>query len=344
MLQYRPYCQVNKIIDYYLSEEDELYVGADGASQKTALLAEQNRVYNIHEDLLITPTPDCKLLLRDHQLLFKKQQNGFWIIGKIQIQDNKEVPYCPMDSPFKLRFSIQLKNKLFTNFTNVLIGRQQSSIEQYIYYFSNKANNVITQDKNGDDLPNDAITRYLSLPITGYITNKVYEPGELIFASDNLWEAVQQTNSSPTIAPGHWRNIFTAHPVLLQFANTLDRRILKPPYFRYDVSTANQESLVFIVKDLDGLIVKTITHYTSEIGTNLSYCDIDLSNLEPGAYQFETTDINGNDIVGLPALPIYLETQFFSQTPFAIIELHHEPGDIFGVDTNGLMKVMTMRF
>lgn len=316
--QYRQLFSVRLLLDYYLTEEVELYQDTPD-NPMSEVLAEQVNKYNIERDLYIEPTPETIKILKDKRLLFKRNNQGFFV--GCQVSDlGSEVftPFVAMEEAFSLRFQVSTRNPYFFNFTNIRLEEEMANKDQFIYYFSNRANNIIDN------------TLYLSTPITGFDNSYAYEASEIfIDASDPLnpqmFEAIEN-NGPGVFDTNNWRQIFIGANPLFQYVTSLDRIVSRPSVFKHDVEAAAAEILIFLIRDINGIVVKTIQHQTSEPGTSLIECELDLSDLTSAYYQIEVQDNLGTPIPALSLL-FYMDDIIYKNRPLAVIECFYEPNE-----------------
>lgn len=334
IVQYRPLCNVEILLDYYLSEEASLSEDLDDDVVE-ALQTVQNRNYRVHRELSINPTEDCKKVLKNNRLIHKPTNNGFLIATQVSRQNNNFVPFIALNEPIRLRFAMQIRNPYFLNYCNLRLEKDIDNRDRSIYYFSNRAGNV-------SDIPNTDNILSLSRSIPSYEANYNYEAGEVINATLNantvLLEAIEDTNINPTdqldgngnlVPNASWRQIFEETNPLPQFVTALDKLSFRPATFHHNVEAANLENLQIIIRNRIQTIVYQEIFRTSEAGTPLRSCPINLDHLSPDSYTLEVQTLDGNSLPDL-GLSFYMDNILFNQKTFAIIELFHEPNDSLG--------------
>ena len=316
-LQYRPLFFVQILNDYYLSEEAALFSGST-EEETNEILQKQRINYRLDRDLEIQPTGDTEKRLADRRLIFKKNQQGFLVGAQVSPDGSAFVPFIPLNEPFALRFAVYLQNPHFFNFTNLRLERDPAQKDQYLYYFSNRANNV-----------DSAATRYLSRAIPDFDATYAYEAGELfINGTPTMREAIE--DNGPAVFDGtQWRQLFSGVDPLPQFVTARDRIVLRPSIFKVNVQAVSEEVLIFRIKDRNGVEVKNITHRSSEIGTPITECELDLTDLQPAVYEIEAEDTGGN-VVSELGLTFFKDDMLAQKRPFALIEVFHEPDNSLG--------------
>jgi len=336
LLQYRKLFSVQMLIDYYLTEETALYQDTSDNPMEEVLQKQINR-YNIKRDFSIIPTDETKKKLKDKRLQFKRNNKGFFVTSQVsQLGDGSFIPFIEMDKPFSLRFAIYLQNPYFYNFTNIRLEDKLENKDQFIYYFSNKANNVINND-----------VLYLSKPVSNFNTSYSYKASEIFMDTTDPLNPIMQeaieNNGPGAFNTTNWRQLFNGVNPLSQFVTNSDRIVSRPSIFKINVENVAEEVLVFIIKDENATVVKTINHRTSEIGTSLVICELDLSDLNSGYYQLEVQDIIGNSFLEL-SLSFFMDNTLYQQRPFAIIECFHNPNgsldDYRWIDNNNANRLL----
>ncbi len=100
----------------------------------------------ISKDFEITPSVECKELLKDYRFLFRSTPTGFNVSYSADSEDN---PVIPIDYKIKLVFYLTSRNPYLLNYSNLPIDR----IKNTIYYFTNydsETSEKTTLHKNED--------------------------------------------------------------------------------------------------------------------------------------------------------------------------------------------------
>jgi hypothetical protein len=329
-IQYRPFFSLEMLHDFYLSEDMEL-LGRYPEPRREELLANQYRRYQLAQDLSITPTPDCAKTLGNYRLLFKSNNRGFFVGGRvIPIAGSSPqafTSFVPLDETITLRFVIQVKNPYFYNMTNLRMEKQAMNREHFVYYFSNRAGNTVNHPGEGDRL-------YLSRTLTGYNANAGYEAGEIIFVGNIMSEAIQDIAPGTAFNADHWKQIYTGHTPHFQFISSADRLPLRPGVFSHTVFNAVENHRVLRIRLLnrDGTLLETFrfeAHDPSDPMPTLRQCTLNLRSYSPGIYSLEVERANGTLIPAF-SLTFYLDDLLYQQKPLALIECFHEPGAALG--------------
>lgn len=327
LIQYRTLFSVNILQEYYLPEEEAFYPNQE---IREGILNEQERVYDVNNDLVIAPTVETVKRLKDYRLKFKRNNYGFLVGCQVErLPGGGFVPFVNLAGLTSLRFAIYQKNPFFLNYTNLRLDKSIENRDSFIYYLSNRANNV-----NGGN--------YLSRAISSFDPALNYEASELIIgtfnAQDYLLEAIEDNSTAPTIgldtngnvtADSPWRIIYANQLPFPQFISTDDRLPLRPKFFRLNVESAALERLIIIIRDTNGNDIKSTTCISQEAGVPLRNCPLDLTDLLSGVYEIEVQDIAGTVITSL-GLDFYLDSNLTYNKPLGLIECFHEPGPGLG--------------
>ncbi len=100
--------------------------------------------YSPWQDLSCSGTRATHSIMAKYKMFFRLNKEGFSIWVKAnKINANDLLPYIPMDRPFKLMFTLKLKNPSFLNFTQI----EGTSGGKSIWYFSNRADNQVGNTK-----------------------------------------------------------------------------------------------------------------------------------------------------------------------------------------------------
>lgn len=339
LFQYRMLFQVDMLIDYYLSEETALYQDTVDNPLEEVLQQQMNR-YQLNSDFKIVPTDDTLVLLKNYRLQFKKNNRGFFVSGQVSSAGGGSfVPFIDMNESMSFRFGAYLENPYFYNFTNIRLENDLNDKDQFVYYFSNRANNV------------DGGVRYLSSSMPNFDATYDYEASEL-FVDDSvplnptMFEAIE-SNGPGAFNAANWRQIFTGVNPLSQFVTNEDRIVLRPNVFKHDVESVGEEFIQFQLSDINGILVKSLDFLTTETGTPLTFCELDLNDLNSGYYQMTAQDDLANPLPEL-SLTFFMDRVLFKERPFAIIECFHEPdgslGDYRWLDQNNQNQLLFPEF
>ena len=328
ILQYRPLFTVEIAHDYYLSEDLELY-GGDSALRNEMLVV-QNRDYQFSRDLTIAPTADCAQIMRGYRLLFRPTSQGFFVGARVTPVAGSAGAFTPvvrLDTPIRLRFALSVDNPHFFNMTNLRMDKEAARRETFLYYFSNRADNIVDNSGQGDRL-------YLSQPLGAYDADAGYEAGELVLQGGMLQEAIEDIQPGTSFNTNSWRQIYNDQNPHFQFVSAADRLPLRPAVFNHTVSNAseNHAALRILLYDRDGSLLDNLRFDAQDPSTTnptLTECSIDLRNYSPGVYRLEVLRIDGTVIPAFE-LVFYLDDILYRQKPFALIECFHEPDGSLG--------------
>lgn len=317
LIQYRPLFTTKLLQEYYLSGDSALYQGIP-PDQQTLIAERQKKNYRVYRDFDITPVKDTLRSLRDLRLIFKQNNFGFSVASEVlSIGNGDFVPFIPLNEPFCLRFAVSVRNQNIFNLTNLRLGKNNENKDHFLYYFSNRVNNFSAPD-----------TLYLSQAMPGFAPSLTYEAGETIIDSSNpanfrMLESIEDNGPAP-FDNSQWQEIYKDQDPLPQFITRNDRIVLRPKIFKHNVESAAREDLGFFIRDREGTNVKTLNFNSTESGTNLSECELKLSDLPTALYILDVRD-NAGILFPELGMKFFMDDELFVQRPFAMIELFHEP-------------------
>lgn len=317
LIQYRRLFSLQWLHEYYLSRESSLFQGIQ-AEQLNRIFDRQLREYTVSNDVQILPTRDCLNTLKNQKLIFKQDNFGFFVACKASsIGNDIFKPFMDFNQSFSLRFAVDIKNWYIFNFSNIPLEKDINKKDYFLYYFSNRANNLSGLN-----------ALYLTKPILDFNNEYAYKAGEVFLSTnsngDKLLFEAKEDNGPGTFNSSNWFQVLKNLNPLPQFVNNLDRIVLRPNIFSHEVKSANKEKLSFLIYDYKGTLQKTINFETSKVGVKLLECELDLSKLPSAYYSMEVHDETGTSIKKL-SLIFYKDNELFVQKPFALIECFHEP-------------------
>jgi hypothetical protein len=317
LIQYRRLFTLQWLHEYYLSRESSLFQGIQ-ADRLSRIFDKQLKDYRVSNDVEILPTRDCLNTLKNQHLIFKQDNFGFFVACKVSpISNNSFKPFVDLDEPISLRFAVNLKNPYVFNFSNTRMEKDIKNKDHFLYYFSNRANNL-----SGINVP------YLTKPVPDFNPQYSYKAGEIFIRTagngNKLMFEAKEDNGPGTFKNSNWFQILKDFDPLPQFVTNLDRIVLRPKIFKHKVKSANKEKLTFLILDYDGALQKTLNFETSKAGVKLSECELDLSKLPSAYYSMQVQDETGTPIKEL-SLTFFMDNELFVQRPFALIECFHQP-------------------
>jgi len=328
ILQYRSLFTVEILHDYYLSEDLELF--NNDVALRTQLIEAQNRDYHLSQNLAIAPTTDCGQIMRDYRLIFKPTNRGFFVGARVtQIPGTPETftPHLSLDAPIRLRFVLNIKNPYLFNMTNLRMERGTERQENFLYYFSNRAANLVNH-------PGEPNRLYLSRPLRAFQTASNYKVGELILQGGDLREAIMDIQAGGTYNNANWKQVYVGQNPHFQFVSTADRLPVRPSIFHHTVfnATENHQVLRILIYDRNDTLLQNLrfeAHDPSVPNPTLRECTLNLRNYAPGIYRLEVQRIDGTAIPAF-GMTLYLDDILFAEKPFALIECYHESGPALG--------------
>jgi hypothetical protein len=132
--------------------------------------------YNIGDVLTLIPTSDCVRILKNLRWVFRPQPEGAAIFADVHegTAANTFQTTIQITQPYRLTFWLLVRDRYFTNFTNLPLTSSQNQI----YYFSNLSGN------QGHAL-------FLTQPLALYEKDETYSLGQLVTYQDNTLEAIR---------------------------------------------------------------------------------------------------------------------------------------------------------
>ena len=339
---------------YRLNEGDRVFESFNAEDQTRRL-----RTYNIHDDLVISPTPETLRAFAQRKMVFRTTPRGFFVGVELSettlLNEALEKPAIPFDEPLVFAFSVHLKNAQFFNITNLRMRNQGNQL----YYFSNQAKN----DKEDQ--------RFLSVPVAAFDADEPYQSGDLrVDDSDNpteLFEAIRKIDGtgSPlnaddwrpvSPAPSHearnyqkgeaavlggtlyiankdtgstppggdWDEIPFAH----QYVTFLDRIVHRPARFDIPVTTAASTATLELYKPGS---TEPVFKQVETVEPNITTFKANLPTVAPGQYVFELKEGDTTKGAGGPVIDttisnlFYLDQSLYESRAFGVIEIMHDP-------------------
>ncbi len=237
---YKKLVEVRILQDFYLGAHDETSFfdlsGADRLIRLNNLLARSE--YDIRKDLRIAPTEGTGTYFNNHRIRFITTATGFFLAAEVRAVESGGADRYQMIIPPEAnpgwKFTIQVINPQFINFTNVIQAGEVSSA----YFLSN--------------LNPDSTKVYpsLSMPVVPFTMGETYEMGDLSIIGGDLRQALKQTAS----AASGWIVLPADH----RWVNSSDRHLLSTR-FRYAFINPSVNTAAFALSDTDGNPVTTVS-------------------------------------------------------------------------------------
>ncbi len=324
--------EVQILHDYFLTTADGISFFERNLEEKNAVLTGKlaHGIYDVHDFFSLRPLEDTILSMNAYNLVMARTPLGF-VIGievtaEDQAGDTVFKPRLEVPEHITLNFSMQPKLSFFQSVTTLSFR----SVFPSIYYFSNK-------DKS--ELNEVTVPIYTSLQLTNkfkqHQPGMLHEMGALIDFGGTLREAIQQTDGSD---PTHWEDVEDRG-----YVSDADR-ILLPNNFRYSLKKEDAVTdIVFVLEDLGGTEMKTITKSGTEVLENvfLNFTrvdeeDEDSDEIPAGFYLLKVTANAGPEI----AYTVHLNEKFYDKNLFGIIDIRFdEPDSPYSLlDINGFLK------
>lgn len=250
------------------------------------------------KDFTIIPSGQTQNVLKGNRIVVKQYDNTLYA----GIQMDKALTATPFIIPpatAQLTFFLQLRTNLFINYTNLPPTLQNNKI----YYFTNRNVNP-ANSKN-----------FISLPLL-YDNTRQYSPGDLVTdPSGTVYQSILTgSGNTPSAATSNFWMIIDKN----QYFSERDALTWMPSISTYTFPSPQTSMTVNVsgynpaAKNYTSSVLSTTTQFKSALP---SYT-LDLSILPPGKYYLS---VNGG-----PLQPIYLNNEFSTNRPFAVIDLFND--------------------
>lgn len=308
----------------------------------------------------ITPTEDTVKILAGQRMLFKSTSVGFLVGVEAQESGLADFqPLIPIESDLKLRFTVTLNDKQFSNYTNLPTSRGG------LYHFSN-------------GLGGSAIGNFLSRPVPDYDSQKAYEAGEVYrhpsAPGKGLFQAIRNTGPAASPIAADWKRIppdtydssisYSTGAIVLS-DDRIYRALIDSPgtdltdttewqlqielphqhvtgddylplhgaMLKRDISTENIAQAFVAVYPLGESQPVWQKQYIAD-DNHLKEIVLQLHHLPPGAYHLEVKDSSQTVLPDL-TYNFYCDGKALSQNWFAVIEIGAGSGSFALLDTSG---------
>lgn len=226
--EFRLLARVKIRLGYYLDEGDESFFDANEDTQKERLL---HRKYDIGQDLMIEPTAECSKALANYGLVWKTDNEGFFIAA--EVWPNMKKVWKPLPEGLRLAFVLKIRNAAFPNVSNQRLRPLQIPFR---YYFTNNdASQKTYPSLSAPILPFGALTQHIgpgNLIETGEYCNRI--------ASSPISQAIKSTDKA--LPATNWKD-----DIKHLFVHSGDRVALPKTFVIHNVSELNA-----ILKSGDG--------------------------------------------------------------------------------------------
>lgn len=127
--------------------------------------------YDVSDAIALIPTQECQRVLRNLRWVFRNQPYGAILLAQVDTTAEPPdtngaalIPIVPVDAATRLTFWLVVRDRHFTNYTNLPLDTPSS----HCYYFSNQTGNQV-----GDRL-------FLTQPLSSYQSGTQYPLGHLV--------------------------------------------------------------------------------------------------------------------------------------------------------------------
>jgi hypothetical protein len=249
--------------DYFLGQPDGLTSLPDN--------------YDSSNLLTIEPTADCLQVLKNLRWVFRTQPYGASIFVPVnEIKPANFQPQIEIDRPERLTFWLVVRDRYFTNFTNLSLATSPNKI----YYFSNFTGNDVSS----------LLFLTQSLPI--YVAKAEYALGQLLKRGNKTLEALTyQAEAKNTPNDSDWQTFPGS-----QYVSGLDYLPRQALSRIYPIPTANPRDIFKLklidVNGVETLVMEVIATDKHPPGSPL-LTNLDLTGQRPGRYQLNQ---NGTEV------------------------------------------------
>lgn len=281
-------------------------------------------------DFTIVPAPDCDLLMKNMQVLYKNYGNKLLTVinASKEVNDTpppafKFAPFISFNAETVFRYYIKLNNAHFSNYTAIALNHAAKKR----LYLSN-----LSKNKEGSTLS-------LSNPVAVHTLSKTYLPGNLVKGPDNnFYESLRTSDgtaaSKDLSDTAYWQKAAANNP----YTSNADEVIICGSNFTYTLNTpaANIITKIFSIDKTDvnlpyNNLIETIEQTFTQ---NQATVSIDVSKLKPGKYKIVINSEDDNWV--------YVDADAYQQNVYGIIELHHfekVPADFQILTSGGHIKI-----
>lgn len=261
--------------------------------------------FDLYRDLKAHVPNDTERTLSGLGCILKTTPTGFVVAAEVDANNLNNKPVRVPSGPFRLRFTLDLQDSSFLNYTNI----SSSKGIKKVIYLSNRAGLLNSR------FPDLALPQPVYQAGSRYLTGDIVLHGGEYFLSLRTGNHVAPTDADP------WRKLGQR-----SYVSQADEVMVAPRVFMFQPAMhfAAVEKVQLI--DQEGLAVgNKLTRFS--IGQALR---IDASQISTGLYRLE---ILGNDNSGNPietAVKIYLDDELARRNTVIVVEIFHVPGDGLG--------------
>ncbi len=269
---------------------------------------ERNRrlsTFDLYRDLTAHVPNDTQGTLSGLGCILKTTKSGFLVATEVETKNSSRIPIRVPSSSFKIRFTLELRDSSFLNYTNISIAKAN----KIVFYLSNKAG-----------LLNSKFPE-LSLPQPTFQSNTMYLAGDVVQHEGDVFLSLRNGNHVAPTNADSWRRLGQR-----SYLSQADEVLLVPRVFMIQPSI-----LLFAVEK-----IRCIDQSGSAVDIKLMNFSpgqpmrIDASQCTSGLYNLE---IQGKDDTGIPITTtdkIYVDNELARRNTLVVVELFHVPGDALG--------------
>jgi hypothetical protein len=262
----------------------------------------QEAKFDVKEILDISPTPDCVKLLNAHNCIFKKTATGILIGIKAEpdeVNVGKFKPYISLNDEETFRFSVQLKDYNFLNYTALSLQSARNRTH------------ILTNSAINDSNLFPALT---SIPPV-FESGKTYMPGDMLSDSatnqTKLFTALVKTTDNPT-GSSDWLTENLGPNIPVSYINVNDSYAAANGIFTYTMKEKDALPIAQI-NDASG---NSINPKIEILQGDFRILQIDMTKFKEGIY---SVHVESSNTVYSDDVTFYLLQS--SNTPFALVEI-----------------------
>jgi hypothetical protein len=133
-MQYKTLFNINIHHGYFLDNGQEKFLTSNNNGMSEEDKKEALRNYNVSKYLQVTPTKSTQVILKNHRLLIKGDNQGFRIlVSTLEEPQNKFAPIIKLEDELTLTFQLKATDPYFYNYT-----QSTALTNDRMYLFTNK--------------------------------------------------------------------------------------------------------------------------------------------------------------------------------------------------------------
>lgn len=318
-LIYKKLFSLKVVHHYFLDDGTTLYKDLS-ASRKDQL----DRLYNIHDHLMIVPTRETKKILAGYRAIFKANASGFDVLIQADPSSTTAKAFIALSDNDRFRFHLIPRDPHFFNYT--LLPLPNSFYTNKPKLSTYRYTNTGHPDTQAPNLPIPAPvfdSAAANAAIADTSNPFAYLTGDLV--SDNaavptkVFEAQRSTNANTnTNTTSDWTELSTGN---LFYANSADQIELYPSIYNLQLTTPDIIATVQVSDENGEDQFETPLQLSTAQG-QLTH-SIDLRHLAPGYYSMEISKSNGDPTI---VNTFYLDDEIINNNIWGVVEITQKTG------------------